>query len=85
MLNPSNAEATLSKAQKRKDFYKPSKPCHVGIHWEALTEYSQMSTHMSGFNNYSGFLHHFLLGKLATSGIRVKVYLANMLYGVMTL
>ena len=30
--NPSNAEASSSKAQERKDFWKPSKPCHVGAH-----------------------------------------------------
>ena len=32
----------LSKSQERKDFKKPSKPCHLGIHWKALAEYSQM-------------------------------------------
>ena len=30
----------LSKAQGSKDYLKPSKPCHVGIHWIALAEYS---------------------------------------------
>ena len=30
-------------------FEKTSKSCHVGIHWIALTGYSQMSTHMPGF------------------------------------
>ena len=38
-----------SEAQGRKDFRKLSKPCHVGIHWIALAEYSQMSTHTPGF------------------------------------
>ena len=28
-----------SEAQGRKDFLRPSKPIHVGIHWIALTEY----------------------------------------------
>ena len=28
-----------SEAQGRKDFWKPSKPSHVGIHWIALAEY----------------------------------------------
>ena len=41
-----------SKAQGRKDFWKPSKPCHVGIHWIALAEYSQMSTHVPGFQSF---------------------------------
>ena len=27
------------------------KPCHVGIHWIALVEYSQMSTHVPGFQS----------------------------------
>ena len=39
----------LSKAQGRKDFLKPLKPCHVGIHWKALAEKFQMSTHLQGF------------------------------------
>ena len=30
-------------------FIKPSRSCDVGIHWIALTEYSQMSTHVLGF------------------------------------
>ena len=29
-----------SKAQGHKDFGKPSKHCHVGIHWIAFAEYS---------------------------------------------
>ena len=40
------------KAQGYKDFYKPSKPCHVGIHWKALTEYSPMNTHVPGFKSF---------------------------------
>ena len=53
-----------SKAQERKDFLKLSKPCHVGTLWIAPTEYSQMSTHLIGFQfNFLGFLHHFVLAK----------------------
>ena len=37
-----------SKEQGCKDFWKPSKPCHVGIHWIALTVNSRMSTHVPG-------------------------------------
>ena len=33
-------------------FWKPSKPCHVSIHWIALSEYSQMSTHVPGFQYF---------------------------------
>ena len=45
----SNAESTSVQRQGRNNFWKPSKPCHVGIHWIPLTEYSQMSTHLKGF------------------------------------
>ena len=72
LLNPSNAEAILSsKAQGNRNLCKPSKPCHVGIHWIALAEYSQMSTHLPGFQSIFRFLHHFVLAKLVTSSIRV--------------
>ena len=30
-----------------------------------------------GFSHFSGFLHHFVLAKLATSSIRVKFCLAS--------
>ena len=40
------------KAQERKYFGKPSKPCHVGTHLKALTKYSQMSTHLPGFQSF---------------------------------
>ena len=43
--------------------------CHVGTHWIALVEHSQMSTH---FSHFSGFLHNFVTVKLATTGIRVN-------------
>ena len=48
-VNPSNAKATFVQTQWRKDFWRPSKPCHVGIHQIALAECSQMSTHLLGF------------------------------------
>ena len=38
-----------SKAQECKILEKPLKPCHLGIHLEALAEYSQMSTYLPGF------------------------------------
>ena len=53
-----------------KVFEKLSKPCHVGIHWLACAEYSQMSTMCQGFSHFKVFLHHFVLAKLATSSIR---------------
>ena len=63
-----------SKAQGRKDFWKPSKHCYVGIHWIALTEYSQMSTNMPGFQSLFSFLEIILYGPnlIATSSKRVN-------------
>ena len=47
----------------------------VGIHCIALVEYSQISTHVPGFQSYFRFfLHHFVLAILATSSIRVKIW-----------
>ena len=55
-VNPSNADVILSSiAQGRKDFWRPFKPCHVGIHWIPLPEYSQMSTHLPGFRSFFCF------------------------------
>ena len=68
-----------SKAQDCKDFWKPSKPYHVGIHWIGPAEHSQMSTHVPGFWLFFRFLHHFVLAKLATSSIKVKTALYNYL------
>ena len=49
-----------SKAHEHKDFWKTSKPCCVGIHWIALADYSQMSTHKCAWVSViSCFLHHF--------------------------
>ena len=63
----------LPKAQGRKDFWKSSKPYHVGTHWIALAEYSQISTHMPGLQS---FLKHvriiLVLTDLASSSHRVK-------------
>ena len=57
----------------QKNLWKPSKHCHVGIHLKALAEYSQMSTHMPGFQSFSSFFCIiFVSAKLATSSIRVN-------------
>ena len=48
--------------------------CDVGTHWKALDEYFQMSTQLLGFPSFFRFLHHFVLAKLATSSIRVKLF-----------
>ena len=64
-----------SKTKASKDFRKPSKPCYVGIHlialakcWVLLDEYPCARVSVI----FQGFLHHFVLAKLATSSIRVK-------------
>ena len=46
---------TLPMLKNLKRFLNSSKPCHVGSHWIALAEYSQMSTHMPGFQSFSVF------------------------------
>ena len=50
-INPSTAEANFVQSTRIQRFWKTSKPCHVGIHWIALAEYSQMSSHMPGFQS----------------------------------
>ena len=71
-INPSSAETNFVQTQGCKDFWKPSKQCHVGIHWKALTEYFQMSIHLPGFQSFSKIFASFLLARLSTSSIRVK-------------
>ena len=70
-LNHPMLRLLSSKAQAHKDCFKPSKPCHIGIHFIAITEYSQI-THVPVFQSFFRFLHHFVLTKLATSSRRVK-------------
>ena len=58
-----------SKAQGCKDFSKPFKASHVGIHWIALKDeypYARVSV------IFLVFLHNFVLTKLGASSIRVK-------------
>ena len=55
-------------------FLKPSKPCHVGIHCIALAEYSQMSTHVPGFQPFLRIFASFCTShNLDTSSIRVNI------------
>ena len=44
-----------SKGQGQKYFEKSSKPCHVGIYWITIAEYSDMSAHLPGFPSFSSF------------------------------
>ena len=50
-------------------FWKPSKPCHVGIHWVLSDEYPYVRVSVI----FPGILHHFVLANLATSSIRVNI------------
>ena len=46
----------LSRAQGHNDFLKLFKPCHVGIHVKALSDYSQMRVFTcQGFSHFWGF------------------------------
>ena len=63
MMSPLTLPMLKLPRQKHKsaNCYEIIEPCHVGIHWIALTEYSQMSTHLPGFRSFSGVLCHFVL------------------------
>ena len=63
VLSPSHAKAPLRPKDKDAGMLvlrKPSKPCDVGIHWKALAEYSQMSTHLPGFRSFFSVFASFL-------------------------
>ena len=71
LTNTTNFVITLSmlrllssKAQECKNLRKTLKPCHVGIHWKALAEYSQMNTHMPGFQFFFMIFASFSIGKI---------------------
>ena len=52
-------------AQGDKYFSKPSKPCHVGIHRIVPTEFSQVSTHVQGFQSFFRFFASFCIGQIS--------------------
>ena len=65
-FNPSNAEATFIQSTRTQTFKKKtSKPCLVGIHWIALAEDSQVSTHVSGFQSLFNFFASFCIGQIS--------------------
>ena len=53
-----------SKAQGCKDFWKPPKPSHVGIHGIIPAEYSHMSTHVPGFQSFLKIFASFGIGQI---------------------
>ena len=71
-MNPSNAEATFDQSTRTQTFCKPSKPCHIGIHWIDLTEYfhEYPFTRVSVISQF--FFHCYVLVKFADSSIRVN-------------
>ena len=54
-----------SNAQKSKKLWRSSKTCHVGIHWKALTECFQMSTHLPWFQSFLSFLSSFHVDQIS--------------------
>ena len=64
-LSLSMLRLLLSKAQKLKNLWKSSKPYHFGIHWKALIEYSQMSTHLPGFQLFFSFFTIFCIDQIS--------------------
>ena len=53
-LNHLNADSTFVHGRKM----------HVGIHWIAFAEYSQMSTHLLGFQSFLTFIVLFCIDKI---------------------
>ena len=49
-----------------KIFFKSPRPCHVGIFLIALAEYSQMSTHVPGFQLFFRFFALFYIDQIYT-------------------
>ena len=65
-----------SKSLRCQDFWKPYKPCHVGIHWITLAEYTHRWVPMyPGICHFFSccFFYRFVLVKIATSSIRVNI------------
>ena len=58
-----------------KGFWKTFKPCHIGIHWKALTEHSQMSTHVAGVQSFfERFFASFCIDEISHQQISVKPF-----------
>ena len=64
-LNLSIMRLLSSKRQGRKDFWKPSKPCHVGSHWITIAEYSQMNTHEPRFQSFFRYFTSFYVAQIS--------------------
>ena len=62
-LNPSNAETTFVQSTRTQDSWKTIET--LGIHLKALAEYSQMSTHLPGFQYFFVFFASFCIGQIS--------------------
>ena len=65
VLNPCIAESTFCPRHNIVNNRQLSKPFHVGIHLKALAEYYHMSTHLPGFQSFSGFFTSFCIGHIS--------------------
>ena len=67
-----------SYAQKEKNIWKSSEPCHVCIHIGNLSLSTIRWVHIChGFSDFPAFCHHFMLTKLETRSWRVKRFSAS--------
>ena len=81
-LNASNVKVTFPQRTRVQRFFKTAKPCHIGIHWIALTVYSQIGTNVRGFQLiFQVFCLSLYLAKIATSSIRVNLHPVSVFRG----
>ena len=71
-VNPSNAEATFVQSTRTQILLKTIKSLSCRYSLDGSRRVLSDEYHMPGFSDFSGFLHHFVLVKLANSSIRVK-------------
>ena len=65
-VNPFNAEDThFIQRTRTQSFWKPCKPCRVGVDLIALVEYSKMSTHMAANQSFIRIFALFSIGQIS--------------------
>ena len=69
MLIATFVQSTMTQTFKKNK----TKPCHVVFIGKLSLSTLRKIPKCQGFSHFSGFLHHFVLAKLATSSIRVDV------------
>ena len=74
MFNPSNVGANFIQSTRMQKFRKPFKPYHVGIHWKALTEYSQISTHVPWFQSFFRLFASLCIGQISSIKVKPRLY-----------